>query len=98
MLMHQRGNLAAHGFACGGIALLQGLIGEHKVYFVCAICQGLLCLRQHIRQWLIARGEIDHGGNIDAAAFRQSCAALGNKRRIHAHGGNLADALRGVAA
>ena len=50
MLMHQRGDLAAHCCARIGVALLQGLIGKHKVYFVCAICQGLLRLRQHIRQ------------------------------------------------
>ena len=44
MPVHQCGDLAAHGFASGGVALLQGFIGEHEINFVGAVCQGLLRL------------------------------------------------------
>ena len=98
MLMHQRGDLAAHFFACGGIALLQGFIGEHEINFVGAVCQRLFGLGNNVCQRLVACGKVHHGGNVDAFACRQPCAALRHKRRIPAHGGNFADALRGAVS
>ena len=98
MLVRERGGLADHSFAGGGVALLQFFVGQHQIDFVCAVVQGLPRLRQHAVKRLVPTGEIDDGRHADAQTFRQPLAGLGDKLRIHAHGSRFADGLLSVVA